>query len=129
MCMQAHHVKYEARIQKRTHPQKNFSFFKESSVTNFTTVKKTFSFLCCDFMKRKAELRELQNRYNKNYTSLPEPAVCSLRYLRCWRLFINESEAFVTEKSPFHSRKSRHRRSVFRKRGRKHVTSMFIYCR
>ena len=74
-------------------------------------------------MKSKAVLQELQNRDNENYTSLPEPAVRSLRYISCSRLFINESGAFVTEKSPLPGRKSRHRHSVFRKRGHQHMTT------
>jgi len=79
-----------------------FSFVKESSGTYFTTVKKkNFSLLCCDFMKSEVVLRELQNRCNKNYTSLSQPAVRSLRYIRRSRLFINESEAFVTESYHF----------------------------
>jgi hypothetical protein len=77
-------------------------------------------------MKSKAVLRELQNRYNKYNTSLPEPTVRSLRYIRCSRLFINESEAFVTQKSPLPGRKSRHRGSVFGKRGHKHMTTGLV---
>jgi len=54
-AMQAHHVKYESRIQKKkSHPHRKSFNLKKIHGTYFTTVKKNFSLLCCDFMESKA---------------------------------------------------------------------------